>query len=85
MGFNTKDLSLSFLGGNAALKDVEVNIDAVNEMLNQQPGVRLARLLVVTPRRSPAEIISHCDGRSCVAWVLGPHTLHTHPRVQAVA
>lgn len=39
VGFSTKDLSLSFLGGKAALRDVEVNVDAVNEQLNKQPGM----------------------------------------------
>ena len=39
VGFSTKDLSLSFLGGKAALRDVEVNVDAVNEKINEQPGV----------------------------------------------
>jgi len=40
VGFDAKDLSLSFLGGKAALRDVEVNVEAVNELLNQQPGVK---------------------------------------------
>ena len=40
VGFSTKDLSLSFLGGKAALRDLEVNVEAVNEQINKQPGVR---------------------------------------------
>jgi hypothetical protein len=39
IGFETRDLSLSFLSGKAALRDLEVNVDAVNEKLNEQPGV----------------------------------------------
>jgi hypothetical protein len=46
VGFSTKDLSLSFLGGNAKLRDVEVNVDAINEKLNGNQGVStLARLV----------------------------------------
>ena len=36
VGFSSKDLSLSFLGGKAALRDIEVNVDAINEKLNEQ-------------------------------------------------
>lgn len=39
VGFTTKDLSLNFLSGKAALRDVEVNVDAINEKINENPGV----------------------------------------------
>ena len=47
-GFKTSDLSLSFLSGKAALKDVEVNCAAVNALLNEAPGipVRFTRIHV---------------------------------------
>lgn len=39
VGFSTKDLSLSFLGGNAKLRDIDVNVDAINKMLHEMQGV----------------------------------------------
>ena len=47
-GFKTKDLSLSFLSGKAALRDIEVNVNAVNELMNMAPGmpVRFTRIHV---------------------------------------
>jgi hypothetical protein len=44
VGFTTKDLSLNFLSGKAALRDVEVNVDAINEKINENPGVKQCNL-----------------------------------------
>jgi hypothetical protein len=50
VGFSTKDLSLSFLGGKAKLRDIEVNVDAINEKLNQMQGVSCYSIQCVDSR-----------------------------------
>lgn len=57
VGFSTKDLSLSFLSGKAALRDVEVNVEAVNEKLSEIPGVtRCSRALLFYSKCIPPQI-----------------------------